>query len=118
MYAIGLAAYLHFVVGPNVEEDEAAKPQPKKKSSKEATTVHNKDGEQGTEEEGLDAATVPETMPEDAIFIPLGWANKLPPTLYKGSDPEWQSFIEFSHDRQRSLRIRSLSPDSSRLDRG
>ena len=120
MYAVGLAVYLHFVVGPNVEEEEVAKPRPAKNKSKENTTAHNKEGEEraeeGTEEEGLDTAIVPDTIPEDAIFIPLGWARKLPPTLYKGSDPEWQSFVEFSHDRKRSLRIRSLFPDSSRLD--
>lgn len=120
MYALGVAVYLHFVIGPNVEEEEVTKSQPKKRNSKNAATARNKDGEeggkQGIEEEGLDAAAVPDTMPEDAIFIPLGWAQELPPTPYKGSDPEWHAFVEFAHDRERSLRIRSLSPYSSRLD--
>lgn len=119
MYALGLAAYLHLVAGSNVEEEEVAKSQPKKRNTKIATTVHNKDGEvggeQGTEKEGLDAAVVPETMPEDAIFIPLGWAQEIPPTVYKGSDPEWQGFVEFAQDRERGLRIRSLCPDNPRL---
>lgn len=119
MYALGLAVYLHFVVGSNVEEEEVAKSQRKKRKTKDITTEHNKDGqergEQGTEEKDLGVTVVPETMPEDAMFIPLGWAKTLPPTVYKGSDPEWQGFVEFAQDRERSLRIRSLCPDSPRL---
>ena len=116
MYAAGLAVYLHFVIGANVEEEEVAKTLPKKNKSKEPTAAHNKDGEEGTVEEGADTAIVPDILPEDAIFIPLGWARQLPSTFYKGSDPEWQGFLEFSQDRQRSLMIRSLSPDTSRVN--
>ena len=115
MYAIGLAAYLHFVIGPNVDEEEVARRQATKNKRKEVKTVQT-DGEEGTKEEGLAAAIVPDMIPEDAMFIPLGWARQLPETVYKGSDPEWQGFIEFSQDRKRGQRIRSLSPDISPLD--
>ena len=50
---------------------------------------------------------VPETMPEDAIFIPLGFARQRPETYYKATDPEWQSFIEYRKDRERELAIMS-----------
>jgi len=50
---------------------------------------------------------VPDEIPEDAIFIPLGFARQLPQTFYKGTDPEWQSFIEFSKDKKRSQLVRS-----------
>ena len=116
MYAVGLAVYLHFVVGPNAEEEEVPKTPPAKDNSKEGSIVQKKNGQEVTEEEVIDDATVPDTIPEDAIFIPLGWARPLPPELYKGSDPEWQSFVEFSQDRKRSLRIRRTSLVSCSLE--
>ena len=64
-------------------------------------------GEQA--EEGEVEVNVPETMPEDAIFIPLGLARQRPETFYKGSDPEWQSFIEYRKDREREPAIKSRS---------
>ena len=76
-----------------------------------------KDGEEtndGAEEkvednEDEDDVQVPETMPEDAFFIPLGLIRQLPHTHYKGSDPEWQSFVEFGRDRERTTAVRSRS---------
>lgn len=50
---------------------------------------------------------VPEIMPDDALFIPLGLAHQRPPIYYKGTDPEWQSFLEFAADRTRSHQVRS-----------
>ncbi|KAL8950738.1 MAG: hypothetical protein Q9222_003235 [Ikaeria aurantiellina] len=38
---------------------------------------------------------------DDTIFIPLGFAYKLPQQYYKGSDPEWQSFVELARDKKR-----------------
>ena len=55
-----------------------------------------------------DDVEVPETMPEDALFIPLGRVRQRPHTHYKGSDPEWQSFVEFGNDRQRPAAVRSM----------
>jgi len=77
------------------------------------------EGQKGTNTERKDDAVVkegeekeedvqiPDEMPEDAIFVPLGLARKLPQTFYKGTDPEWQSFIEFSKDKKRSQLVRS-----------
>ena len=59
-----------------------------------------------------DDVQVPETMPEDALFIPLGRIRQRPHTHYKGSDPEWQSFVEFGNDRQRPAAVRSMSTSS------
>ena len=65
------------------------------------------DGEQedNVDEDGVQ---VPETMPEDAFFIPLGRVRQTPETHYKGSDPEWQSFVEFGQDRARPAAVRSM----------
>ena len=59
-----------------------------------------------------DYVQVPEIMPEDALFIPLGLVRQRPHTHYKGSDPEWQSFVEFGSDRQRPAAVRSTLPSS------
>ena len=61
------------------------------------------EGEEGEEEE----VEIPETMPEDAIFIPLGLTHQRPQTFYKGSDPEWQSFVKFRRNRDRETKVRS-----------
>ncbi|KAL8695924.1 MAG: hypothetical protein Q9224_003070 [Gallowayella concinna] len=38
---------------------------------------------------------------EDTIFIPLGYPYTLPQTFYKGSDPEWQSFVRLARNRKK-----------------
>ena len=53
----------------------------------------------------------PEEPPEDSWFIPLGWARQRPQTFYKGHDPEWQSFLEFSQNRERNGFIKRLLPE-------
>ena len=65
---------------------------------------------EGEGEEG-DEVQIPETMPEDAIFIPFSLTRQLPQTFYKGSDPEWQSFIKFKRDRDREPKVRSRLHD-------
>ena len=72
------------------------------------TSKELKEGEEveGAEEEEPEAQ-VPETMPEDAVFIPLGLTRQRPQTFYKGSDPEWQSFLEFRRDRKKETAVRS-----------
>lgn len=47
-------------------------------------------------------------MPEDALFIPLGFTRQRPLEFYKGSDPEWQSFVEFRKDREKEKAVRSM----------
>lgn len=50
---------------------------------------------------------VPEEQPEDALFIPLGWPQRRPREFYKGSDPEWQSFLEFARNEKQGRFVRS-----------
>ena len=63
--------------------------------------------EDGQADEDEDEAGFPEMMPEDAIFIPLGFARQQPEIYYKATDPEWQSFIEYRKDREREPAIKS-----------
>lgn len=88
-------------------EEKAAEEKAAKKvqnaKSQESDKVEGDDSKK-TEEEDVD---VPAEMPEDALFIPLGLARQKPQTFYKGTDPEWQSFVDFSKDRKRSQLIRS-----------
>ena len=65
-------------------------------------------GAQEDDNANEDDVEVPETMPEDALFIPLGRVRQRPHTHYKGSDPEWQSFVAFGNDRQRPAAVRSM----------
>ena len=65
------------------------------------------EAQKSEEDEEDDDVNIPEEMPEDALFIPLWFAHKKPKTFYKGTDPEWQSFVDFSKDRKRSQFIRS-----------
>lgn len=55
-----------------------------------------------------DDVQVPETIPVDAFFIPLGRIRQVPQTYYKHSDPEWQSFAEFGQDRKRRVAVQSM----------
>lgn len=74
--------------------------EPGKREQQERDGLHaaNKDGN----------GSMINQIPEEAIFIPLGWPRECPKTYYKGTDPEWQSFLEFNQDRKRSMRIRSV----------
>lgn len=67
--------------------------------------VEEEDEDEDEDEEDL----IPEIMPDDALFIPLGLAHQRPQTYYKGTDPEWQSFLEFASDHNRSYQVRSRS---------
>lgn len=69
-------------------------------SKEEENTQKNQEGD-GKEYE------IPDTLPEDALFIPLTPVRQRPATLYKGSDPEWQSFVRFAQDRKRRSDIES-----------
>ena len=83
-------------------------------SKTEGGQTSEEPGESGQQQQEVERAgnkdengTITEQIPEESIFIPLGWPRKCPRTYYKGSDPEWQSFLEFNKDRKRSMRIRS-----------
>ena len=77
-----------------------------KKATDRPKTRREDDGHADKEE---DKVEIPETMPEDAIFIPLGFARQRPETYYKATDPEWQSFIEYRKDREREPAIKRPS---------
>lgn len=69
-----------------------------------------KDQKGDDDEEGDENLLVelPDELPEDAIFIPLWWGTKRPDRYYKGSDPEWQSYVKFSHDKKKAHATRSM----------
>ena len=98
-------------------EDKAAEEQAAQRRNKKIPPVSEnaaKDktenpGEVKTETEDEEDVQVPAEMPEDALFIPLGFAHKKPKTFYKGTDPEWQSFVDFSKDRKRTRFIKSAN---------
>ena len=94
-----------------VEEEETVdKARAPSKTQGESGDKAN-DGAQ--EDEGdEDDVEVPEVMPANAFFFPLGRPRQLPQTYYKGSDPEWQSFIEFKKDRKRSGVVQSMFASS------
>ena len=97
-YQIAVASVVGYVVLSYIdveEEDEKAN-----------------NGAQEDDSAKEDDFEVPDTMPEDALFIPLGRVRQRPHTHYKGSDPEWQSFVEFGNDRQRPAAVRSMFTSS------
>lgn len=100
----------HFIIADDGEEDEKDATQAANVGRKEEQATET-DGEAAEDEEQAeDEVQIPDTIPEDAFFIPLGFAHQRPATFYRGSDPEWQSFLDFSHDRRRSLAIKSGFP--------
>ncbi|KAL8936771.1 MAG: hypothetical protein Q9216_004756 [Gyalolechia sp. 2 TL-2023] len=64
-----------------------------------ATLFGDDEDDEGAEEAAKEAEQ--ETASEgDTVFIPLGFAYELPQKLYKGTDPEWQSFVELSRNKK------------------
>ncbi|KAL8732635.1 MAG: hypothetical protein Q9166_002610 [cf. Caloplaca sp. 2 TL-2023] len=44
---------------------------------------------------------------EDTIFIPLGFAYQLPQKFYRGSDPEWKSFVQLSQNNKKKQALKN-----------
>ena len=61
-----------------------------------------------TEEVADDEDIVPDEQPEDAIFIPVAWPQKRPREFYKGTDPEWQSFMELARNEKRRRQLQGV----------
>ena len=97
--ALAISPYLWSYLTAFVEDEENTN-----KATNESKTRKEEDNQAGEAEAEIG---VPETMPEDAIFIPLGFARQRPETYYKATDPEWQSFIEYRKDREREPAIKS-----------
>ncbi|KAF2151270.1 hypothetical protein K461DRAFT_295340 [Myriangium duriaei CBS 260.36] len=102
MYAVPTVIFLNWltsfvVVEVEIEEIPHQPEQKIKQGSGENDEEQGEEGEEGEEEEEFEGE-------EDAIFIPLTLAKKLPKEYYKGSDPEWQEF-------------RKIAPDGKRLEK-
>lgn len=67
------------------------------------------------EEEAESEVEIPDELPEDALFIPVGLTRQRPQEYYQGTDPEWQSFIEFRKDSGREKIIRSMCAEATML---
>jgi len=106
--------YLRDILDDEQEvEDEEVPAQSKaveaRKSTEEPEAGEGEDGGlQADGEEEEEDVDIPLESPEDSWFIPMGLARQRPQTFYKGNDPEWQSFVEFSHDKKRNSFVRSL----------
>ncbi len=102
---------LRYVIGEEVQVDKAGDFSRISRTPPEARDQAN-DEPKEDDKVDEDDVQVPETMPEDAFFIPLGRVRQLPHTHYKGSDPEWQSFVEFGQNRERPAAVRSTLASS------
>lgn len=90
-----------------VEEEETVdNPSAPQKTQLESRSNANNEVQDVKTDE--DDVQVPETIPVDAFFIPLGRIRQVPQTYYKHSDPEWQSFAEFGQDRKRRVAVQSV----------
>jgi hypothetical protein len=78
---------------------DAGKVEYQSRSNDEIPQNDDDDGEDGGEDDNT------KTTPEDSLFIPFGFIHERPRTYYKGSDPEWQSFLEFSKDKKNKKHI-------------
>ncbi|KAK5134383.1 hypothetical protein LTR08_006563 [Meristemomyces frigidus] len=54
---------------------------------------------------GQKVAEADEWAHKDSTFIPLTWSTELPRSYYKGTDPEWQAFLQIAKDLPRYKRI-------------
>ena len=85
----------------------------KKQGELRQAEIRDKQNDKTQEDEvEEDDVQVPETRPENSLFIPLGRVRQLPLTYYKASDPEWQSFVKSLQDHKRSAAIQSTFPSS------
>ena len=68
----------------------------------------------GAQEDGVDEddVEVPDVMPQNALFVPLGRPRQTPQTYYRGTDPEWQSFIDFRKDKKKAGDVQSMFASS------
>lgn len=112
MVSIAGAALWYFdLLKDDEDEEEQQKSAKVEVPGKVATEFQHseepKQAEKGEEEEDLEV-DIPEELPEDAIFIPLGFTRQRPQEFYKGSDPEWRSFVEFRRDRDREKKVRRM----------
>ena len=118
LYGLAISwAVVYYTLGYVVADEEEtyneagrlAKKQSEIRQAESRDKAKDKTQEDEVEE---DDVQVPETRPENSLFIPLGRVRQLPLTYYKGSDPEWKSFVEFRQDHKRSAAIQSMFASS------
>ncbi|MCJ1249038.1 UAA transporter [Trapelia coarctata] len=102
--------YLREVLDYGQEEEEVPAQSKAVEAKKAAEELKAREDEQNAvqaDEEEEDDVDIPSEPPEDSWFIPMGLAHQRPQGFYKGNDPEWQSFVEFSHDDKRNHFVRN-----------
>ncbi|TID16401.1 RNA cytidine acetyltransferase [Venturia nashicola] len=53
---------------------------------------------------------------EDGTFIPFGWPKKEEKTFFKGSEPEWKSFLKLANEPKRQMEIQAKLTKEIRLE--
>lgn len=108
LYAVGTGVCVQWLLADveldvEVAEDYERAPGNAVENGRDVTE-QRQDGEEAEgQEEGEEVVEL--EGEEDAIFIPLTFATKLPREYYKGSDPEWQEFRKLAPDKERVQRI-------------
>ncbi|MCJ1395108.1 hypothetical protein MMC18_007989 [Xylographa bjoerkii] len=110
-WAFSASAFYYILGSLDDEEEEAqeavqSKALPATEHLGDFESQQDRDESEEEDEDEEDEDIVPDTIPEDAWFIPLGLARQRPQTFYKGSDPEWQSFVDFAKDKTKNAHIR------------
>ena len=105
MKPLAWGGLIYYIVETLFGDDEEAEQNSDSTASEEGSLTKDseKDGAEGT---------------DDTLFIPLGFAYQLPQTFYKGSDPEWQSFIQLSRNKKRCAFLKSMQPSTSSMSHG
>ncbi|KAL9610201.1 MAG: hypothetical protein Q9167_005078 [Letrouitia subvulpina] len=73
----------------------------------EVTTLQVAEAVKGIQTDGEGAQLSKESNEDDTYFIPLGLPYQRPRAYYKGSDPEWESFVQLSKNRERRDRLKN-----------
>ena len=99
-----LSSYRNVVGQPESRKDKSNAP---KKDDRKGGVVGDDGGEEEYEDEDDDEDDEDYIDP-NSLFIPLPWTFQIvesPP--YKGTDPEWQTYIRVAKDRELLLKIRN-----------
>ncbi|KAL8766942.1 MAG: hypothetical protein Q9209_006423 [Squamulea sp. 1 TL-2023] len=86
---------LYYFIGTLFDDDEEDEKGSEKKVGEDGSLIKQESEDENEDEHG------------DTIFVPLGLAYQLPQTFYKGSDPEWQSFIQLSKNKKKCLFLKN-----------